>query len=518
MTLMRYVFLNFFLLMALTFAPRAWATWLSPKSTAENPYTFLDKAGTAVQLPSMDLGWSILYAANADMNAGAEIAKDYFVSKEGDAEGAGMMRFGTQIKDEATYLALGISESDAIDLEPYELKPEPGKVRIDNIYAKVRFAPCSEIPAVEELMEMFTSEAVNNETTSGLASFTAAKLGICVYEGYFYLSRVKSDATGAPENYDYEFCRSKYSYAEVGGGATTIRIEFNTYESEELDGSLFYRRAYRVFARPADGADDTEVCLSEGLGYPWQVDIVNKSYQFDFQKIGKGEWLYAIDDALAVVYGSAGKSPSGEERGMEDTVDYLNNLAFSANAGGFYSAWMQRGYADDVITLAQYDTGAFTPFVSNPGAYFDLYSEWASTYGVSLSDYLDPKTGGVSLFAARQGDEELQRLFDAFLLYMDPETDEPLRLQVTGIVTGEENVSFTVIGPEGCDLKKAIGHAARLRIRRAATLDGFANATVEQFDASITDKGEIVLELPKLKDGVEQPFFQAVLVPVTECE
>ena len=200
---------------------------------------------------------------------------------------------------------------------------------------------------------------------------------------------------------------------------------------------------------------------------------------------------------------------------MEAPLDALNHLAFSATDGGFYAAWLSQNVVDDAATLSTYATGAFTPFVSTLGAHYDLYVDWASKYNVTLTDWLD---NGVQTFSASTTDWT-QHAFDAFLLYMDPETNEALRLRVTGVVPDEDTISFTVVGPEGCNLQDAVTRAARLRIRRAATLAEMATAEAQEYDILFSADGATAsFTVPKFEDEVEQPFMQATLVPVTDCE
>ena len=487
--------------------------WLSPNATHDSPYTFLNKAGTTITLPSADYaGWKVFNATSSN----AEQPQDYAISSADDDDnvGDGMLRFQGLDTDGKAYLALGISQNPDGEQVPIPLDPVENKVRVDNIYAKVRFVECSETPSIADLMEMYPSYAESLPTTStytGLPMFTAAKLGVCVGDdGYFRVTRVRSGTadnpgSGEPEDYTYEFCKSKYAYADVGGGEVIIRIEFNTY----LNSDYSYRRAFRIWAQDANGGD--ELCLTEGLGYPWFIK--DGVYQFDFSALEQGEWLYAIDDAIAA---AGGVSQSGMSDSMIDApIDQLNHLAFSATDGGFYSAWLSQATLDDVVTLSTYNTGAFAPFVAEPNGYFDLYTAWAATYNVTLTEWLG---NGVQTFSA-SATNLTQHAFDAFLLYMDPETDEPLRLRVTGVIPEEETISFTVVGPEGCNLQEAVSRAARLRIRRAATLAEMATAEASEYDIVFSADGATAsFTVPKFEDEVEQPFMQATLVPVTDCE
>lgn len=489
--------------------------WLSPKATEDNPYTFLNQKGTTITLPSAAYaGWKVF---NATSEA-AEMPQDYLVSSAEDEDnvGDGMLRFQGLDTEGKAYLALGISQNPGGEQNPVSLESIPGKLRIDNIHAKVRFVECSETPSIKDLMEMYPSYAETKPTPTGLAPFTAAKLGICVGDdGYFRVSRVRSTTannpeTGMAEDYDYEFCKSKHAYATVGGGEVIVRIEFYTYEGPDASS---FRRAFRIWVKDANGEanEGKEICVTEKLGYPWQIE--NGIYQFDFKTVEQGDWLYAVDDAIAA---AGGHSQTGDGRGMMVApLDALNHLAFSATDGGFYAAWMSQKVVDDAATLSTYATGAFTPFVSTFGAHYDLYVDWASKYNVTLTKWLD---NGVQTFSASTTDWT-QHAFDAFLLYMDPETNEALRLRVTGVVPDEDTISFTVVGPEGCNLQDAVTRAARLRIRRAATLAEMATAEAQEYDILFSADGATAsFTVPKIENEVEQPFMQATLVPVTDCE
>lgn len=493
--------------------------WLSWEHTAETPYTFLSKAGKTIKLPSEPnatpeeqyLGWSVFNAPNSTLEEPAA----YEVSAATDAEvGEGMLRFNKEIDDEQTFLSLGISTAKTGAQDPVLMDAEKGEVRVDNVCADVRFVECADLPNVDTLKKMYPSYADSLPTQYGEAIYTAAKLGVCVGpDGYFYVARVRAGATldtttGLPEDYVFEFCQSPVSYAAVGGGKVTIRIEFNTYLSAD---EMLWRRAFRIFAKNANNADAAEMCLTTGLGYPWKISDAGDEYQFDFQSLGKGEWLYSIDDAVAA---------SGDMNLDYIPLDALNRLAFSATSGGFYSAWLTSGSAQNLVALAAYDAKQFAPYVAEPGTLYSLYTDWATKYNVALTDYLEPAAGGISLYGAENTDKA-QKAFDAFLLYMDPETNEPLRLTVTGIVPEEDQISFTVMGPDGCDLREAVTRAARLCIRRAATLDAFATAPVEEYEHDIAfsaDGTAASFVLPKVKGEVEMPFMQATLVAITDAE
>lgn len=500
------------------------AKWLAPST----PYTFLDDQGNSVlqaTLPSVDYrGWSIFNATSTNQ----EEEKVYSVSSEADEDfakvGKGMLRFGGQLEGDSTFLSLGISTNpDDTTQIPIEMTAIMNNVRVDNVYARVRFVECADEPDIEMLMEMYPTAAAREPDEQGQVKDIAAKMGLCVGpDGYFRVARVLSGTvdnpgSGLPEDYTFEFVSSKYSYADVGGGEVIVRIEFNTYENE--DGA--WRRAYRIFAKGAADDPDTprneleEICLTENRGYLWSADAQG-GYQFDFSSIEKGEWLYTLDDAI-----EAGRTSSTitDDEALEilSRLDSLHRIAFSATDGGFYEAWLAQDTLPDVQTLAMVNVKQFSPYVQSPnGKLYSLYTDWATKYNVNLLDY----QSGVSLYAAStEADDPMQRAFDAFLLYMDPDTNEPLRLKVTGMVPDAETIAFTVTGPEGCNLRDAVTRAARLQIRRAADLTSLATAKAEEYPIAFSPDGTSAsFALPKIEHETEMPFMQATLISVAEVE
>ena len=496
--------------------------WLSLDTTERaangsltiKPYTFMDKAGQTYSLPGTQApGWSVFNASKSSLEA----ALDYDVVADADYNQNGMLQFSKDTLDnEQTFLALGISEKkDDSPQQPVQmLLPEDetsvNKVREDDLYATVRFVECADLPNPDVLKKMYPSYDASLPTDNGTPIYTAAKLGVCVGPGgYFYVTRVivEGGQSDKPEAYRFEFCRSKVAYADVGNGAVTIHIKFQTYYGDDY---TMGRRAFCIFAKDAKNPNATEVCLTEWLGYEWAIQ--NDEYQFDFASLGRSEeakWIYAIDDAVYA---------TGDQNMAIAPIDQLNRLAFSATGGGFYEAWMTTGAAQTTTALATYDTKQFAPYVEAPGALFSLYTDWATKYNVTLTDYLDAPTGGISTYGA-ETEDLTQKAFDAFLLYMNPETNEPLRLTVTGLVTEADNVSFTVKGPAGCNLRDAVQRAARLCIRRAADLSTLATAEPEMYDLVFSADGTSAsFALPKKEGETELPFMQATLVPVTDIK
>ncbi len=490
--------------------------WLSPACTKASPYTFSGAAGGSFAFPSAAYPeWSIF---NASASA-SERERAYTVSAAGDAEGAGMLRFNDGLAaDDAAYLALAVRNADGSE---FTLEPPAGKLRKDNLYATVRFELSDTAPDADALKAMYPSYADRSPDASGqLPLATAAKLGICVLQdGYFYVSRVRtgtagSAGTGTPEDFTFEFCKTKHTYAEVGSGAVVIRIEFQSYV-DSAEGAV--ARAFRIFARNASAAEGSpegaEICLTEGRGYRWIV-TEEKGYAFDFSSLEDGDdcqWFYAIDNAWAA---------TGPANFAADGLDAIRQVAFSATAGGFYDAWMLANRSvDGVELLTTYALGSFKPFVSDTGHLFDLYADWAAAYGVTLSDYLEPLEGTLRLRTA-SGADITEAAFNAFLLNMDPSetAGKPLALTVTGLVTDPEtdSVTLTVRGPEGCAL--ATAKAAQVCVRRAATPEALAAAEPVVYAAPVADaQNNLILVLPRTEAGVgELPFMQVSLVPVSK--
>lgn len=489
-------------------AAEAPSAWLSPLCTKENPYTFAGVAGETVSLP-MARAWTVF---NARSEA-SEVPREYQVTAEGDAEyGAGALRFGEGLKNDASaYLSLGIRGSDADDAEPLQLEPAPGNLRYDSIYATVRFVPSDDLPDMETLKQMYPSYEARRPTSGGLPLPVAAKLGICVkQDGMFYITRVRSGSqgagnTGTAENLVFEFCQSKYSYAELyGGGKVEIQVEFVSYKDP---ATLVVTRAFRIFAQKPDGSE--RKCLTEARGYKWEIDPMTNRYDFDFDSLEAGDeaqWMYAIDNACAGVL----------EKFSSEGLDSLQQLGFSATDGGFYSAWVKENTSVATgAALQGADLRSFTAFMS--GENFSLYHDWAYTYGVDLASYL-PAAGTLSTFDASAS--TLDEAFDAFLLNMDPaETvgNGALSLTVTGLVSAPEEglVYLTVCGPAGCDLSQV--RAAKVCVRRAETLSGMSTAEARYYTSYSPDtEGNLVFALPYTEEDVEKPFMQVTLVPVSE--
>ena len=441
-------------------------------------------------------------------------------------------------EDEQAYLTLGIRASDdgseGIRMVPDQTK---GRLRTDRVYATVRFIPSDATPDVDALKRMYPSYEAS-QPTAGEPVPTAAKLGLCVLQdGHFYVSRVRGSGddggTGRPENFVYEFCQTKILYEDppadatdeekklyVGKGDVTLCLEFRSFQlppAEEGGMAGPVTRAFRILIKPADAGDEAYVSLTAGRGYAWaeQMTENGENYAFDWSSLeasDASEWLYAFDSAVVL-------SEDGLATYDASTLNTLSEMGFSASEGGLLNAWLGVDISLQTTTdLANrgLDAGQFTPYLSAGinSQSFAAYSDWATTYGVTLSDYLTTSARARSAAASGNGEQA----FDAFLLYMDPASTIARRLVVSGIVPEGETVTLTLRGPEGGNLSAALNKGiSKVRLRRAATLDGLASATPEYYAQPHLDAaGNVTLVLPREKDGEERPFIKAELVSTFE--
>lgn len=485
--------------------------WLSPACTSDSPYTF-EGSGGSIDFPSNAYKeWSIFNASLEE----SEAKQTYLISKAGDDDyavvGPGMLRFNEANKnDTKAWLSLGISKTGTDAKQtPLELSPKAGKIRFDNIYAKVRFVPSAELPNLSiedgamDLQEMYETYADRNALLDPdfdpevdvLPKPVSAKLGVCVKDdGYFYFTRVytapestANSTTGEEEAIKYEFAKSPVAYADVGGGTVIVRIEFQTYiGATEYDYPV---RAYRIWVSEPGG---DELCLSKGLGYRWAI-TEESGYTFDFDSFEDGEdcdWLFPMDQAYAI-----------KDTTNISGIDFIQQLAFNATEGGFYSAWMATDLTiPDQNALAGYTLGAFERYaVPSASANFDAYAAWATSNNVDITEFLSTS-------------EDTQAAFDAFLLNTSPEVLEEttVALSVTGIVTDKDTntVTITVRGPEGCDITDI--PAAKLCVVRAATLGELATAEPIECTAIPTTQQTLTVVLP---DADKYPFMKACLLP-----
>lgn len=465
---------------------------LTPNHKADNPY--VPRGG---DLGSQ--GWSVLNAADEETQ---NTALSYTL---GSDEGGNYLDFSAEDNPlgglETVYLALGIVGEDGKPITMARKGTSP--FRTDNVYAKVRFERSSNAPSMDDLRTMYPTY----QQTGGTA--VAPKLGLYVNDdGYFCVSRVRFGQTGTHDDLVFEFCTTEVRYDDVspGEGAVVVRLEFQTFTMPENENETYSVRGFRIWVRDA-AADAEEICLTAGLGYRWtqdgEPDAEAQGYTFDFSSLGEGDWFYAIDSAQMGFDMANMNGPA---------LEALNQLAFSATGGGFYSAWLAlNGSALTQETLDNYDFGEFNAFLQgNPMD--NLVTDWASRYGVDLMQYATPT--GRRLMAADGVDKAYD--FNAFLLDMDPKAQVAQRLQVTGIVPAADgSVTLTVRGPEGCVLKNALRRAGILHVTRAETLDGLPTAapTVVPVDKLAFDGGSATMVLPPAGDGAPLPFIKVTLQP-----
>lgn len=464
---------------------------LTPNHKADNPY-----------VPRGDdlggQGWSVLNAADEETQ---NTALSYTL---GSDEGGNYLDFSAEDNPlgglETVYLALGIVGEDG---NPITMaRGDTYAFRTDNVYAKVRFERSANAPSMDDLRTMYPTY----QQTGGTA--VAPKLGLYVNDdGYFCVSRVRFGQTGTHDDLVFEFCTTEVRYDDVspGEGAVVVRLEFQTFAATKSAPSV---RGFRIWVR--DAADDAEeICLTAGLGYRWtqdgEPDAEAQGYTFDFSSLEQGDgcdWFYAIDSAQM-----------GFDMNMNaSALEALNQLAFSATGGGFYSAWLAINASKPTQeTVKTNDFGEFNAFLQ--GNLMDnLVTDWASRYGVDLMQYATPP--GRRLMAVGGVDKAYD--FNAFLLDMDPKAQVAQRLQVTGIVPAADgSVTLTVRGPEGCVLKNALRRAGILHVTRAETLDGLPTAapTVVPVDKLTFGGGSATMVLPPADDGAPKPFMKVTLQP-----
>lgn len=484
----RYFFLAIgtlgFLRCAVAVGPTA---WLTPACTESEPYTFSDYASDTIIFPD-----AVYYPAWTIFNASAatsEMQREYEVKD-------GMLHFNDgNLADEQAWLALGIRAEDGSLLN---LMPNPGALRFDNFSFKVRFDYSDSLPQIEDLLKMYQNYEASQPDASGMRpTHVAAKLGICLLEdGHFYLSRVRSlTGTGTADDLFFEFCKSPVSYADVGGGTVTIRIQFQSYCGTGIDD--YPVRAYQVFAK---GEDGKELCLSAGIGYQWLITTGEDSgYVFDFSSLEKGDpeecsWLFPMDNAYAAVV--AGTAENLDTTGLM----FVQQVGFSATKGtGFLAAWMALGSSEPTLPPESdwddADLGEeFGPFADDPA-----FIAWAEDVG--LEDYLDTP-------------ESRAAAFNAFLLGLeDLASASDLSLRITGIVPDEaaDTVTLTVVAPAG---STPVNSFSRLCVRRAETLEGLSAAPPVYYTVPppAALENTVTLVIPYALEGVQYPFMKVTLL------
>lgn len=464
------------------------AQWLAPGAGYD--------AGAA-GATTLRAGWSVL---NAQTEAEQNTPLDYTVTADTDGQDTYLdFANGALASTKTLYLALGISQNaaDATQL-PIAMTPvAAGQFRIDNVTAKVRFEQSAAAPELDDLRALYTDYKQQGQPNAAVAAKAALYLGT---DNHFYVARARPDETGTSEQVVFDWCRTEVDYANLGGGAVNVRFEFCTFRLTE-SGMDVPTRAYRIWvSNPTDPA--SEVCLTKGLGFPW-LSNPDDGYVFDFSTLGTGDWFYAIDSASI----AAGQGAIDTPLDVRNALDSLNQLAFSASGGGFYSAQIAQTEATsiDSLNLENYDTGDFATYLSNDAGK-TLVQEWALEYGVTLTDYLMAAN-------ASGGLDKTAEAFNDFLLYVDPESGVEHRLRVTGIVPAEDGttVTLSVRAPEGADLRLALSKAGELCVTRAETLDGLSGAEPEPLSGSLTFDGDTATVV--LDNATPKPFMKVTLRP-----
>ena len=365
------------------------AQWLAPGAGYD--------AGAA-GATTLGAGWSVL---NAQTEAEQNTQLDYTVTADTDGQDTYLdFANGALASTKTLYLALGISQNAADTAQqPVVMSPlGAGLFRIDNVTAKVRFEQSAAAPELDDLRALYTDYKQQGQPNAAVAAKAALYLGT---DNHFYVARARPDETGTSEQVVFDWCRTEVDYADLGGGAVNVRFQFCTFRLTE-PGEDVPTRAYRILvSNPADPT--SEVCLTKGLGFPW-LSNPNDGYVFDFSTLGTGDWFYAIDSA-SIAAGQGALDTSVE---AVYALDKLNQLAFSASGGGFYSAQIAQTEATsiDSLNLENYDTGDFAAYLRNDAGK-TLVQEWALEYGVTLTDYLQPN--GARLMAANQRLPPLRR-------------------------------------------------------------------------------------------------------------
>lgn len=464
------------------------AQWLAPGAGYD--------AGAAGPT-TLRAGWSVL---NAQTEAEQNTRLDYTVTADTDGQDTYLdFANGALASTKTLYLALGISQNAADTAQqPVEMSPlGAGLFRIDNVTAKVRFEQSAAAPELDDLRALYTDYKQQGQPNAAVAAKAALYLGT---DNHFYVARARPDETGTSEQVVFDWCRTEVDYANLGGGAVNVRFEFCTFRLTE-SGMDVPTRAYRIWvSNPTDSA--SEVCLTKGLGFPW-LSNPDDGYVFDFSTLGTGDWFYAIDSASI----AAGQGAIDTPLDVRNALDSLNQLAFSASGGGFYSAQIAQTEATsiDSLNLENYDTGDFATYLSNDAGK-TLVQEWALEYGVTLTDYLMAAN-------ASGGLDKTAEAFNDFLLYVDPESGVEHRLRVTGIVPAEDGttVTLSVRAPEGADLRLALSKAGELCVTRAETLNGLSGAEPEPLSGSLTFDGDTATVV--LDNATPKPFMKVTLRP-----
>lgn len=418
----------------------------------------------------------------------------------GSEDGTPVLEFGMPNDDPTAFLALGIraDNSTTVSLPILELpgdaseNPPAPTAYARTVSAKVKLVGGGTLPDIETFTAMY-STADEREGEYSAYARTAAKLGLVVAQAadgnsYLYVTRVRfvtEPDTDKVNQYWYEFCQTSYQ-VEEGDGLVDVEIQCRTI----LLPTGTPVRAYRVMV---DGSS-----VTDKIGYTWgETDSTNNIvYTFNHNSLGKGPWLFAIDEAEALIAAQNGIPKVG--------TDTLTQIGFSANNGAaLASASVQPSLSYQLLaSIDGLQNAGPLAQMAYPGAVgYDLYERWVST------------KGGDGLVTMSDADEGV---YDEFLLDMVADPDTAQRLTVTGLTvepnaTGTLTMTLKVLAPEGAVLDKN----SVLCVRRAATLDGVADAEPVRYSATTVspDGSFATIVIPAEEAGVAKPFLKVTAEP-----
>lgn len=468
-----------------------------------NAYDFTEMTvGETLALPgSYANAWMVLNP----QTQGEETSNQTLPIEQADGETTPFLGFSGMTLGKNAYLCFKIGTYDATTKKytPYALAPA-----VDNnivpreIILSMRFSP-TDAQSAEDLLTLYKEYDDRNNYVTPLA----AKLGLYVGDdGYFYVARVS--LTGEVEDpntmHQYEWVKTAVRYT---GGRVDVRFLSWTYRTSGSADSLPEGvTAYSIYVKTETSTDAVWTCLTAGVGYKWEMEPTMGVYMIDFETLGKGEWLYALDATSLYADATAFSS--------------LNAIGFSATAGGLYSASMNEfATIATLASLSSYSLGRFEPYVDLASANYSLFADWAMRYNVRLENYLT-KTSTYQLYSMTDSTEDV---FNAFLLDMDPAVETTQKLYVTAVAPKANTMVLTVEGPEGCSLQSATQRAGRLYIKRATTLADLATAEAQPVDEIVGatigyDEGAVLLTLPRKNSNGEDLAFASVTLEAVEIE
>ncbi len=420
----------------------------------------------------------------------------------GSENGKPVLEFDMPNDDPTAFLALGIRAGDSAT-EPLPILELPGGASANppaptaytrTVSAKVKLVGGGTLPDIETFTAMY-STADEREGEYSAYARTAAKLGLVVAQAadgnsYLYVTRVRfvtEPDTDKVNQYWYEFCQTSHQVKE-GDGLVDVEILCRTI----LLPTGTPVRAYMVMV---DGSP-----VTDKIGYTWgETDPTNNNivYTFNHNSLGKGPWLFAIDEAEALI--------AAQNKITRTGMDTLTQIGFSANNGAaLASASVQHSLSYQLLaSIDGLQNAGPLAQMAYPGAVgYDLYERWVST------------KGGDGL--VKMSDED-ERVYDEFLMDMVADRNTAQRLTVTGLTvepnaTGTLTMTLTVLAPEGAVLDKN----SLLCVRRAETLDGLETAQPARYASSTTVAGDgrsAVISFPVTEDNVDKPFLKVTAEP-----